>query len=149
MAIVDPERFDELAVAAATEPLSRGRVLKMLAAVLLGGGGLLMSADAAEAACGRVGQRCGRRRGRCCSNASCTNRVCVCKTGFTNCSGRCRDLNNSRNHCGICGRECASNEVCQSGDCCRPSFTPCTDVCAAGSNCDACCSGFCFADQQC
>jgi hypothetical protein len=147
--MVDPDRFDELALAAATEPVSRGRVLKMLAAVLLGGGGLLMSADAAEAACKRVGQRCGRRRGRCCSNARCTNGVCVCKSGFTNCSGRCRDLNNSRNHCGVCFRECASNEVCQSGDCCRPSFTLCTDVCQAGSDCSACCSGFCFSDKTC
>jgi len=51
LAMVDPDRFDELAIAAATEPVSRGRVLKMLAAAVLGGGDLLMSADAAEAAC--------------------------------------------------------------------------------------------------
>ncbi len=45
--MLNPERFDEIAVAAATEPLSRGRVLKMLAAALLSGGGLLMSAGPA------------------------------------------------------------------------------------------------------
>jgi hypothetical protein len=36
MAIIDPERFDELAVAAATEPVSRGRILRTLAAMALG-----------------------------------------------------------------------------------------------------------------
>jgi hypothetical protein len=45
--MLNPARFDELAVAAATEPVSRGRVLKMLFAALLGGGGLLMSANEA------------------------------------------------------------------------------------------------------
>jgi hypothetical protein len=149
MAMVDPDHFDELAVAAATEPVSRGRLLKMLTAALLGGGGILMGADAAEAACKRVGQRCGRRRGRCCRRARCAGGRCRCRDGFANCGGRCFDVQASEKHCGTCDNTCSSNEVCQSGDCCRPSFTLCTDVCAAGSNCSACCSGFCFSDNTC
>jgi hypothetical protein len=151
MAMVDPDRFDEIAVAAATEPVSRGRVLKMLFAALLGGGGLLMSANEAQAACQRVGQRCGDGRGRCCSGARCRRGRCRCKAGLTNCGGRCFDLQTSRKHCGTCNNPCSDSprEVCQSGDCCRPSFTLCTDVCAAGTNCDACCSGFCFSDNTC
>jgi hypothetical protein len=146
--MVYPERFDELALAVATDQISRRRMLKMLAATVVGGGGLLLSANPAQARCQRVGRRCGGGR-RCCSGARCAGGRCVCKEGFTNCGGRCRDLNNSRNHCGTCFNECLSNEVCQSGDCCRPSFTLCTDVCAAGSNCSACCSGFCFGDNTC
>jgi hypothetical protein len=36
LAMIVPDRFDELAVAAATEPMSRGRMLKTLAAMALG-----------------------------------------------------------------------------------------------------------------
>jgi hypothetical protein len=151
--MANQERFDEVAHNLATGRISRGRALRVLAATalgaVLGGTGTLAGAGPAEAACARVGRRCRKSRD-CCSGARCTRSgVCVCREGYTNCDGRCRNLQTSTNHCGTCSNACLSNEVCQSGDCCRPSFTPCTDVCAAGSNCSACCSGFCFSDSTC
>jgi hypothetical protein len=104
MAMVDEERFDEIAHAFATGHLSRSRVLRMLAATALGtalGGGVLFGREA-QAACRRVGQGCRTSRD-CCRGARCTRRgVCVCREGRTNCGGRCPDLQTSRNHCGTC-----------------------------------------------
>ena len=126
----------------------RRRVLRLLASGALAAAAARLGFEEAAAGCKLVGERCAERDD-CCSNSRCKNKTCVCKQGFTNCAGRCRDLNNSRTSCGTCGVRCQSNEVCQSGDCCRPSFTLCTDVCQAGSNCAACCSGFCFTDNTC
>ena len=144
---MDGEGFDCI-TRAMTKSSSRRSAMRLL------GGGALAAALAgfgareAAAGCKLVGEKCASRDD-CCSNSRCKNKTCTCQEGFTNCSGRCRDLNNSRTSCGICNRRCQSNEVCQSGDCCRPSFTLCTDVCQAGSDCSACCSGFCFSDNTC
>lgn len=149
MAAVIQEHFDDIARELGNNRISRGRALAMLVAAILGGGGMLLGADPTQAACRRVGQRC-RTSTDCCRGARCTRTgVCVCREGRTNCGGRCPDLQTSRNHCGQCSNACLSNEVCLSGDCCRPSFTPCNDVCSAGSDCSACCSGFCFSDSTC
>jgi hypothetical protein len=153
MSDLDQRRLDEVAHGLATGGISRARALRMLAGaalgVVLGGAGLVSVADPAEAACKRVGRRCGRRRGRCCRGARCRNGVCVCREGRARCAGRCFDLQTSEKHCGVCGNACSGLQVCQSGDCCRPSFTLCSDVCAPGTNCSACCSGFCFSDNTC
>ena len=147
---MDDRAFDALTRSLA-QPAARRGALK----ALLGGAVFAtltaLGAEEAAARCGRVGQKCDGNRD-CCQHAECSRRkvrTCVCKNGFTNCGGRCRDLNTSRQHCGTCNNPCLSNEICQSKDCCRPSFTPCDDVCTANSNCTACCSGFCFIDKTC
>ena len=147
---MDDRAFDTL-TKSLSQPAARRATLKGL----LGGAGsaalTALGIREAAARCARVGQRCDEGSD-CCSNAKCKRsqpRKCVCKAGFKNCDGFCRDLNNSRNHCGACNNDCLSNEVCQSGDCCRASFTLCTDVCKAGTDCAVCCSGFCFNDNTC
>ena len=136
---------------ALTKSASRRSAMRILAGGAMAAALTRLGFEEAGAACRLVGQSCEGNRD-CCQNSQCSRgkrRVCVCKEGYTNCSNRCRDLNNSRTSCGTCGNRCQSNEVCQSGDCCRPSFTLCTDVCQAGSDCSACCSGFCFSDNTC
>ena len=147
---MDERAFDALA-RSLTQPAARRAAFKVLLGGVGGAALVALGVPDAAARCGRVGQRCDEGSD-CCSGAKCRRREprkCVCKAGLKECDGRCRDLDNSRNHCGACNNKCLSNEVCQSGDCCRPSFTLCTDVCAKNSNCDACCSGFCFSDNTC
>ena len=144
---MDGDCFDTLA-RSLTKPAGRRVVLRALAGGAVAAAVARIGVKEAAAGCRLVGERC-KERDDCCSNTRCKNGTCVCQSGYTNCSGRCRDLNNSRTSCGTCGNRCLSSEVCQSGNCCRPSFTLCTDVCQAGSDCAACCSGFCFSDNTC
>ena len=117
--------------------------------------------------CGRCGGRC--PAGQFCSNSVCT--VCgvadapPCPTGgcgsLALCNGVCRNTQTDRNHCGACGRTCATGQACCGGMCrttqndiahcgtcgnacpMRPSSTPvcvsgtCSFMCATGTdNCD-------------
>jgi hypothetical protein len=49
----------------------------------------------------------------------CMRGTCVrqCGPGFAWCGTRCASLANDSDHCGACGRACASTEVCASGAC--------------------------------
>lgn len=50
---------------------------------------------------------------------SCPNpgQTCVCAGGFTYCLGKCANLQNDPQHCGICGRTCPGGAVCNGGAC--------------------------------
>lgn len=49
----------------------------------------------AAAACEEVGQNCDRDRA-CCDLAECWSASCTCKSGFNDCSGRCKNLATTR-----------------------------------------------------
>lgn len=79
----------------------------------------------------------------------------VCSQGLSRCGEGCADLAADRRHCGGCGLQCGTGEVCQEGQCqCQPGSTRCqgecvvtaTDpqhcgdcgkACAAGQSCQA------------
>jgi hypothetical protein len=153
--LLEPERFDALARSLTTT----GSRPRLLGALVLGSLGRLAVGSVNEAAAHDALRGCaklkGKRKKKCIKKARAHNAEHdnpsspVCDNGQTTCAGACFDLQSSEEHCGICGNQCTEREVCQAGDCCRPSFTLCTDVCAAGSNCSACCSGFCFSDNTC
>ena len=150
-ALVD--RFDALTRALATSG-SRRQALGLLAGSL---GLLAVSAGEAEAhdlreKCKEI--RSKKKRRKCIKEARRHKaeheaETPRCDEGLTTCAGACHDVKTSKEHCGACNNACQGLEVCQSGDCCRPSFVLCTDVCAAGSDCSICCSGFCFSDNTC
>ncbi len=77
-----------------------------------------------------------------------------CCFGAVACNGACTNLKNDANHCGVCGRSCAANEVCSAGSCaaCPASRTQCTDQCADlrsdPFNCGAC-GKVCAGSQSC
>ena len=80
-----------------------------------------------EANCQTVGRRCNATN-PCCRGATCSQRRCVCRDGFTACpNGRCYDLAVNPNRCGDCGVACAAGQVCCAGTC----FTP-GAVCTTG-----------------
>ena len=43
-----------------------------------------------------------------------------CEPGLTSCDGECVDLQSDANHCRSCSRSCASDRVCDQGDCVLP-----------------------------
>jgi hypothetical protein len=71
--------------------------------------------------------------------------VVSCGTGFTNCSGVCRDLATDNNNCGACARVCPTGQVCTGSVCttvCSSGLTNCSGVCRSlatdNANCGAC-----------
>lgn len=48
------------------------------------------------------------------------NDAMACGEAQENCAGRCVDLRNSLDHCGMCGRACPGDALCQSGECVDP-----------------------------
>jgi hypothetical protein len=78
-----------------------------------------------------------------------------CGGGLTNCSGICRDLDNDRLDCAMCGHTCGPGELCAGGTCgvsCTPGLTDCggvcrdltTDVLDCGTCGTVCLGGGCF-----
>jgi hypothetical protein len=56
----------------------------------------------------------------------------VCPAGQAVCDGRCVDIQVDRSNCGMCGRACASGEICMAGACalsCPAGQAPCGGAC--------------------
>jgi Stigma-specific protein, Stig1 len=142
--------FDELARALASGTLSRGKALRLMGGLLVGGalGSLPGVAWADDDRCPQGQTRCGERcvtlrfNERHCG--SCRNR---CTSTQTCCNGRCVNLQRNERHCGRCFNRCAEAEQCVDGTCAAACISngrgPCTtsDECCSG-NCDS--SGFCL-----
>ncbi len=126
---MDGPRFDTLArTLAATRRTTRKTLLGAGLGLLLAG----RSGDGAAADCKQVGQRCSGDKD-CCKHAQCRlSGVCACKSGFTDCNGKCKDLTTNKNHCGACNNDCGDGEFCCSG--------ACIAACAGG---ETCCNGAC------
>lgn len=94
---------------------------------------------------------CGECDNACDSGWECLDSVCEqtecdppCEDGETCCSipgGEpvCADLENDREHCGVCRNECDAVETCSEGIC---TETPCEPPC--GGDPYACCGGTCY-----
>jgi hypothetical protein len=67
-----------------------------------------------------------------------------CNPGYTECDGKCVDLDTSREHCGSCPTACDAGEVCKDAQCttdCGALATcdgSCVDVSSDTSNCGRC-----------
>jgi hypothetical protein len=152
---MDGPRFDTLArTLAASHRTSRKTLLGAGLGLLLAG----RSGDGAAADCKQVGQRCSGDKD-CCKHAQCRlSGVCACKSGFTDCNGKCKDLTTNKNHCGACNNDCGDGEFCCSGACiaaCAGGETCCNGACCTcpignepcGDTCcppfETCCDGVC------
>lgn len=110
------------------------------------------------------------------ADAGCFTGICTrCPVGQVRCegTGTCADVQTDPKNCGTCGRECATNETCESGRCAcagphcvvSPGTTRCcpatAGVCCDGGGCcpngQVCCPGgrccpggtACVADNKC
>jgi hypothetical protein len=116
---VDSRSFDAFTRKLTTRLQRRGTlaVLAAAAAPLLFGG-----ADHAHAGCKKVGKKCDKNQD-CCDHATCKGDTknkkgkCRCKGGFTECGGKCYDLDKDEKHCGACNNACAPGSICQDGSC--------------------------------
>jgi hypothetical protein len=128
--------FDELARALASGTLSRGKALRLMAGLLVGGTlGSIPGVAWANDRCSQGQTRCGDR----CVNLKTNERHCGscrnrCGSKQTCCKGRCVNLQRNENHCGRCGKSCAQGQECVDG------------VCSGGCVSDG---GSCTGDTQC
>jgi hypothetical protein len=156
------ERFDGLTRALANGQVSRGRVLKMVAAAAvggtLGGWGSLLRSEGANAkkipkAQKECRKTCGGGVGACTTTGKCCTdleglqipcgSICFDPAEAVCCDGRLPDLSIDRNHCGRCGHACPSTQICYNGNCvaactrdgvaCQ-SFPPHCEFCEATTN---------------
>jgi hypothetical protein len=133
---MDSRRFDTL-----TRTITNSR-RGTIRSLLLGTVGVFAACQRAPnvaADCKRVGQNCDRNSD-CCTGATCKNGKCRCKSGRTECSGKCFDFDNDEEHCGDCTTPCAAGESCCSGQC--------VDLQSSRDNCSAC-GVSCAADEIC
>lgn len=86
----------------------------------------------------------------------CSNGFCACPTGKTDCGGTCVDTKSDANHCGVCGKACASTEACVNGQCgstaCAVGQTMCAGSCVdVQTNPDHCsaCGAACGGGRNC
>jgi hypothetical protein len=63
--------------------------------------------------------------------------ACSCPSGWQFCNGMCSDGLSDVANCGMCGRACATGEVCDAGQCRSPDSAACTDTCGGGRMCQA------------
>lgn len=130
---MDAGRFDSL-----TRSLTAGLPRrKALTIVLIGGARALGEPGPAAAGCKKVGKKCGRNND-CCDNARCGGKRCKCKSGFTECGGKCYDLDKDEKHCGDCGAACAAGDSCIDGVCNEGGCTAELDSCAPDALCISC-----------
>jgi hypothetical protein len=48
----------------------------------------------------------------------------ACEEPFDTCDGECVDLDTDRDHCGECGHDCDSDEICKDGECRKDNSGP-------------------------
>ncbi len=110
---MDPRSFDAFTRKLATRLPRRGAL-----ALLAGGAApLLVNAPPpARAGCKKVGKNCDKNKD-CCDDARCQGKKCTCKSGFTECGGKCFDLDKDENHCGSCNTACDPGWGCCDGVC--------------------------------
>ncbi|TDI13767.1 MAG: hypothetical protein E2P04_02620 [Acidobacteria bacterium] len=90
--------------------------------------------------CGGCGIQCGPEE-------LCTEGVCACPEGLTQCGEGCEDLQTDPDHCADCLTQCALDQFCSGGAClCSDAgFTNCDGTCQDLQNDDANCGGCGFA----
>ena len=83
-------------------------------------------------------RNCGACGNGCAANQACIAGLCQCSTGTTQCGALCAEFNTDPQNCGGCANDggvvCASNQVCEKGQC--------KDSCQLGV--DQPCDGGCF-----
>lgn len=119
---MDASRFDDLTRTIGEVTTRRG-ALRFLSGAALGLGMGAQGPFASARACSLVGERCGKRKGRCCGDASCRKGrsgvgVCVCPQNRTNCGGYCVDIRSNPNACGVTCAQCPPETDCCNGVCC-------------------------------
>ena len=102
---MDDQRFDAMTKALASSS-SRQAVVRHIGVIFGGALGLRASGDISAQKGGGGGKPQGR-----------------CPDGFTNCRGRCVDLQGDRNHCGACATACPDATLCLGGTCQCPDPT--------------------------
>ena len=113
---MDGPSFDALTRQLASRLPRRGVFALMTGAassLLLGG------IPPVAAGCKKVGKKCDKNND-CCDHAKCKggkNGECRCKSGFTECGGKCFDLDKDENHCGSCNTACDPGWGCFDGVC--------------------------------
>jgi hypothetical protein len=176
---VDSPRFDAFARSFAASTSRRGALRRLAAggfgAALASALGR-RSVDAQAGDCTRRGCRCiGGVRGACAGplvccpdnpglpggpgrcvtedhcnppNQPCTTHGCACNSGVRDaCDDGLVCCADDPSLPGGPGR-CEDESVCREHDC-EATTNPCPSVCAAGSYCDGCCSGYCGDDDHC
>ena len=88
-----------------------------------GGGGGTPCIDRDPHNCGACGRSCPMY-------ASCSDGICRCGQGTTECGNTCIDLRHSRDNCGQCGKRCDDGRECSGGVCqCRAGTVDCSGDC--------------------
>jgi stigma-specific protein Stig1 len=112
--------FDELARALASGSISRGKALRLMGGLLVGGALASVPgvAWAGDDRCPEGQTRCGDR----CVNLKTNERHCGscrnrCRSTQTCCNGNCVNLQRSERHCGSCGNRCPAGSECVGGTC--------------------------------
>ena len=73
---------------------------------------------------------CGSHGNACTGGKICTDALCKCPSGQTDCGGTCVDTNTNANHCGGCNTKCTGGKSCSSGSCkCPSGQTDCGGTC--------------------
>jgi len=99
-------------------------------------------------------ENCGGCGNVCHGGKFCTDGVCACRGGETDCNGFCANLLWDNLNCGACGTQCAEGFSCFLGTCrCADSGQEqcnrqCIDVTGDRNNCGAC-GNVCPAGQDC
>ncbi len=92
------QRFDALARAlSGTQPRRQGVGGLMFA----GATALLLPVGSLAGNGKKVGKKCDKNKD-CFDGAKCKKDKCKCKSGLTECGGKCYDLDNDEKHCGGC-----------------------------------------------
>ncbi len=81
----------------------------------------------------------------------CVSGACRCTGGKTDCLNKCADLQTDVQHCGACFADCALDEQCFAGTCCRPADVcsgRCVDKQTDPRNCGTCGTS-CSSTQEC
>lgn len=108
------------------------------------------SGHVGAAACKKTGKPCDRNRD-CCAHAHCPGNKCRCKSGFTDCDGKCFKLENDEKHCGACDTKCGATARCCAGNCADFDTDP-SNCGACGNQCaddEGCFDGICLDPRTC
>ena len=104
--------------------------------------GMFVNTKFSNEHCGACGNACDPVFGQC------RDGRCECYDPYDACgeTNTCTLISSDPDNCGMCGRACAANEVCNGGDCeCYPGFKRCNGVCvdtsADPANCGDCNQG--------